>query len=157
VPSSSPQKRQPCLQQRKALFKELQGNNCYIACPLVIEKHGQCFSVDFRCRPKKDSGKASRFHGQKRTLELRYSKSRVRRDRCIWISFQVETLAKKYDAKYKSTGETASRFQQEEALFKELQDKKLELFNAVAALEAGADPSMRVQVRRVNQRFREGF
>lgn len=69
----------------------------------------------------------------------------------------METLAKKYDAKYKSTGETASRLQQEEALFKELQDKKLELFNAVAALEAGADPSTRVQVRQFNQRFRERF
>jgi hypothetical protein len=38
--------------------------------------------------------------------------------------FQVETLAKKYDAKYRSTGKTASHLQQEEALFKELQDKK---------------------------------
>ncbi|CAK9137036.1 unnamed protein product [Ilex paraguariensis] len=48
---------------------------------------------------------------------------------------EVETLAKKYEEKYKQAGDVASKLTIEEATFRDIQDKKMELYRAIAKME----------------------
>ncbi|KAF3779520.1 EH domain-containing protein 2 [Nymphaea thermarum] len=50
---------------------------------------------------------------------------------------EVESLAKKYEEKYKHTGDVASKLTVEEATFREIQEKKLEIYRAIVKMEQG--------------------
>lgn len=48
---------------------------------------------------------------------------------------EVDTLAKKYEDKYKQSGDVASKLTIEEATFRDIQEKKMELYRAIVKLE----------------------
>ncbi|KAG9144309.1 hypothetical protein Leryth_016960 [Lithospermum erythrorhizon] len=48
---------------------------------------------------------------------------------------EVETLSKKYEQKYKQSGDVASKLTIEEATFRDIQDKKMELYRAIVKLD----------------------
>ncbi|KAF2291685.1 hypothetical protein GH714_028116 [Hevea brasiliensis] len=48
---------------------------------------------------------------------------------------EVEALAKKYEEKYKQTGDVASKLTIEEATFRDIQEKKMELYRAIVKME----------------------
>ncbi|GAA0164120.1 membrane traffic protein [Lithospermum erythrorhizon] len=48
---------------------------------------------------------------------------------------EVETLAKKYELKYKQSGDVASKLTIEESTFRDIQDKKMELYRAIVKLD----------------------
>ncbi|KAG6548689.1 hypothetical protein Mapa_009844 [Marchantia paleacea] len=52
---------------------------------------------------------------------------------------EMEALAKKYDERFKAAGEVNSRLQAEEAVFRDIQERKVELYNAIAKMEQGGD------------------
>ncbi|XP_038976399.1 epidermal growth factor receptor substrate 15-like [Phoenix dactylifera] len=60
---------------------------------------------------------------------------------------EVESLAKKYEEKYKQVGELASKLAVEEATFRDIQERKLELYNALVKMEQGGSADGLLQVR----------
>ncbi|XP_010537368.1 PREDICTED: epidermal growth factor receptor substrate 15-like 1 [Tarenaya hassleriana] len=50
---------------------------------------------------------------------------------------EVETLAKKYEEKYKQSGNVGSKLTIEEATFRDIQEKKMELYQAIVKFEEG--------------------
>ncbi|CAL1400046.1 unnamed protein product [Linum trigynum] len=50
---------------------------------------------------------------------------------------EVEALAKKYEEKYKQAGDVASRLTIEEATFRDIQEKKMEIYRAIVKIEEG--------------------
>ncbi|XAR73673.1 hypothetical protein NMG60_11007723 [Bertholletia excelsa] len=50
---------------------------------------------------------------------------------------EVELLAKKYEEKYKQSGDVASRLTIEEATFRDIQEKKMELYRSIVKFEHG--------------------
>ncbi|XP_050363615.1 uncharacterized protein LOC126782417 [Argentina anserina] len=48
---------------------------------------------------------------------------------------EAESLAKKYEEKYKQTGDVASKLTIEEATFRDLQEKKMDLYRAIVKME----------------------
>ncbi|XP_039021069.1 epidermal growth factor receptor substrate 15-like 1 [Hibiscus syriacus] len=50
---------------------------------------------------------------------------------------EVEALAKKYEEKYKLSGDVASRLTIEESTFRDIQEKKMELYQAIVKIEQG--------------------
>ncbi|KAK7848624.1 eh domain-containing protein 2 [Quercus suber] len=48
---------------------------------------------------------------------------------------EVESLAKKYEEKYKQSGDVASKLTIEEATFRDLQERKMELYQAIVKME----------------------
>ncbi|KAL6011966.1 hypothetical protein ACLOJK_002433 [Asimina triloba] len=59
----------------------------------------------------------------------------------------AELLAKKYEEKYKQVGETASKLTIEEATFRDMQERKMELHNAILNMEQGGSADGLLQVR----------
>ncbi|KDP43775.1 hypothetical protein JCGZ_22402 [Jatropha curcas] len=51
---------------------------------------------------------------------------------------EAESLAKKYEEKYRQTGDVASKLTIEEATFRDLQEKKMELYRSIVKMEEGA-------------------
>ncbi|KAM1345452.1 hypothetical protein ACFX15_034192 [Malus domestica] len=66
---------------------------------------------------------------------------RASADRC-----EAESLAKKYEEKYKQAGDVAAKLTIEEATFRDLQEKKMELNRAVVKMdrEGDADAHFRI-------------
>eukprot|EP00262_Sarcandra_glabra_P009990 TRINITY_DN2483_c0_g1_i1.p1 TRINITY_DN2483_c0_g1~~TRINITY_DN2483_c0_g1_i1.p1 ORF type:complete len:1057 (-),score=232.20 TRINITY_DN2483_c0_g1_i1:85-3255(-) len=60
---------------------------------------------------------------------------------------EAESLAKKYEEKYKQVGEIASKLTVEEATFRDIQERKLELHNAIIKMEQGGSVDGLLQVR----------
>ncbi|XP_008812780.2 epidermal growth factor receptor substrate 15-like isoform X2 [Phoenix dactylifera] len=60
---------------------------------------------------------------------------------------EVESLAKKYEEKYKQVGELASKLAVEEATFRDIQERKLELYHALVKMEQGGSADGLLQVR----------
>ncbi|KAK1290568.1 hypothetical protein QJS10_CPB18g00695 [Acorus calamus] len=60
---------------------------------------------------------------------------------------EAETLAKKYEEKYKQVGDVASKLTVEEATFRDIQERKLELYNAIIKMEQGGSADGLLQVR----------
>lgn len=50
---------------------------------------------------------------------------------------EVKSLGKKYEDKYRQVGDVASRLTLDEATFRDIQEKKMELYNAIAKMEQG--------------------
>ncbi|GLT82518.1 hypothetical protein SLE2022_008830 [Rubroshorea leprosula] len=50
---------------------------------------------------------------------------------------EVEALARKYEEKYRQTGDVASRLTLEEATFRDIQEGKMELYQAIVKFESG--------------------
>ncbi|RDX66235.1 hypothetical protein CR513_55018, partial [Mucuna pruriens] len=48
---------------------------------------------------------------------------------------EVEILAKKYEDKYKQVGDLSSKLTTEEATFRDIQEKKIELYQAIVKME----------------------
>ncbi|XP_028547561.1 uncharacterized protein LOC114578514 [Dendrobium catenatum] len=53
-----------------------------------------------------------------------------------WWS-QVELLAKKYEEKYMQTGDVTSKLTLDQSLFRDIQERKMELYNAIVKMEQG--------------------
>lgn len=70
---------------------------------------------------------------------------------------EVEILAKKYEEKYKQVGEIASKLTVEEATFRDVQERKLELCNAMVKMEQGgsADGLLQVRADRIQSHLEE--
>ncbi|KAG9442569.1 hypothetical protein H6P81_018423 [Aristolochia fimbriata] len=60
---------------------------------------------------------------------------------------EVESLAKKYEEKYKQVGDVASKLTVEEATFRDVQERKMELYNAIVKMEQGGSVDGLLQVR----------
>ncbi|XP_073000606.1 uncharacterized protein [Typha latifolia] len=60
---------------------------------------------------------------------------------------EVESLGKKYEEKYKQVGEVASKLAVEEATFRHVQERKVELQNAIVKMEQGGSADGLLQVR----------
>uniref|UniRef100_A0A1D1Y914 Putative calcium-binding protein C800.10c n=1 Tax=Anthurium amnicola TaxID=1678845 RepID=A0A1D1Y914_9ARAE len=60
---------------------------------------------------------------------------------------EVELLAKKYEEKYKQVADVASKLTIEEATFRDIQERKLELHNAIVKMEEGGSADGLLQVR----------
>ncbi|GLJ06911.1 hypothetical protein SUGI_0052270 [Cryptomeria japonica] len=60
---------------------------------------------------------------------------------------EVESMSKKYEEKYKQAGESSSRLASEEAAFRDLQQRKMELYNAIVRMEQGGNADSLLQVR----------
>ncbi|CAL9045379.1 uncharacterized protein LOC103985773 [Musa acuminata AAA Group] len=70
---------------------------------------------------------------------------------------EVELLAKKYEEKYKQVGEIASKLAIEEAKYRDIQERKMELHNATIKMEQGgsADGLLQVRVDRIQSDLEE--
>ncbi|KAL7588789.1 hypothetical protein Lser_V15G39732 [Lactuca serriola] len=53
---------------------------------------------------------------------------------------EVESLSKKYEDKYKQSGDVASKLSIEEATFRDIQEKKMELYRAIVKLDQDGKP-----------------
>ncbi|KAK3023418.1 hypothetical protein RJ639_042806 [Escallonia herrerae] len=63
---------------------------------------------------------------------------------------EVETLAKKYEEKYKQVGDVASKLTIEEATFRDIQEKKMDLYKAIVKLEQdGGTDGIQARVDRI--------
>lgn len=60
---------------------------------------------------------------------------------------EVESLAKKYEEKYKQVGDLASKLTIEEATFRDIQERKMELYQAIVKMEQGGSADGILQVR----------
>ncbi|KAL5979138.1 hypothetical protein ACLOJK_019035 [Asimina triloba] len=60
---------------------------------------------------------------------------------------EVESLAKKYEEKYRQTGDVASKLTIEEATFRDIQKTKMEIYNAIVRMEQGKTADGVLQVR----------
>ncbi|KAF5207708.1 Calcium-binding ef hand family protein [Thalictrum thalictroides] len=68
-------------------------------------------------------------------------------ERAIADKREAESLAKKYDEKYKQVGDIASKLTIEEATFRDIQERKMELYNAIVKIEQGGSADGILQVR----------
>lgn len=70
---------------------------------------------------------------------------------------EVESLARKYEDKYKQSGDVASKLTLDEATFRDIQERKLELYNAIVKMEQGgtADGALQNRVDRIQSDFEE--
>ncbi|ONK64215.1 uncharacterized protein A4U43_C07F23330 [Asparagus officinalis] len=70
---------------------------------------------------------------------------------------EVESLARKYEDKYKNVGDVASKLTLDEATFRDIQDKKLELYNAIVKMEQGgtADGVLQDRVDKIQSDLEE--
>ncbi|GAV81555.1 efhand_3 domain-containing protein/EF_hand_3 domain-containing protein [Cephalotus follicularis] len=61
---------------------------------------------------------------------------------------EVEILARKYEEKYRQTGDVASKLTIEEATFRDIQERKMELYQAIVKMEQGdtADGALKERV-----------
>lgn len=60
---------------------------------------------------------------------------------------EVESLSKRYEEKLKQAGESSARMASEEAAFRDIQERKLELYNAIVRMEQGGNADSLLQVR----------
>ncbi|KAM0946949.1 putative EH domain, EF-hand domain, EF-hand domain pair, EF-Hand 1, calcium-binding protein [Dioscorea sansibarensis] len=60
---------------------------------------------------------------------------------------EVESLGKKYEEKYKQVGDVASKLTVEEARYRDIQERKMELHNAIIKVEQGGSADGLLQVR----------
>eukprot|EP00250_Pteridium_aquilinum_P014854 c22237_g1_i1 orf=56-3061(+) len=60
---------------------------------------------------------------------------------------EVEAMAKRYDEKYKQAGESQARLLADEAAFRDVQERRLELYSALQRMEQGGDLNAFLQVR----------
>ncbi|XP_010270492.1 PREDICTED: epidermal growth factor receptor substrate 15-like [Nelumbo nucifera] len=60
---------------------------------------------------------------------------------------EVESLAKKYEEKYKQVGDVASKLTIEQATFRDIQERKMELYQAIVKMEQGGSADGILQVR----------
>ncbi|KAM1145229.1 hypothetical protein ACFX2I_037189 [Malus domestica] len=68
-------------------------------------------------------------------------------ERAIADKREAELLAKKYEEKYKQVAEIASKLTIEEATFREVQERKMELHQAIVKMEQGGSADGILQVR----------
>eukprot|EP00252_Welwitschia_mirabilis_P016443 TRINITY_DN3627_c0_g3_i1.p1 TRINITY_DN3627_c0_g3~~TRINITY_DN3627_c0_g3_i1.p1 ORF type:complete len:1049 (+),score=297.10 TRINITY_DN3627_c0_g3_i1:362-3508(+) len=70
---------------------------------------------------------------------------------------EVEAMAKKYEDKYKQSGESNSRLASEEAAFKDIQERKIELYNAILRMEqtGKADGLLQTKADRIQKDLEE--
>ncbi|XWS26023.1 hypothetical protein CRYUN_Cryun27aG0118100 [Craigia yunnanensis] len=78
-------------------------------------------------------------------------------ERAIADKREAEILAKKYEEKYKQVAEIASKLTIEEAKFREIQERRTELHQAIANMEQGgsADGILQVRADRIQSDFEE--
>uniref|UniRef100_A0A804PDS2 Calcium-binding EF hand family protein n=1 Tax=Zea mays TaxID=4577 RepID=A0A804PDS2_MAIZE len=60
---------------------------------------------------------------------------------------EVQSLSAKYDERCKKVGDVASKLTMDEATFREIQEKKLEIYNAIVKLQKGDDSDEKFQER----------
>lgn len=70
---------------------------------------------------------------------------------------EVESLARKYEDRYKQSGDVASKLTLDEATFRDIQERKLELYNAIVKMEQGgtADSVLQDRVDRIQSDLEE--
>lgn len=69
---------------------------------------------------------------------------------------EVDLLSKKYEEKYKQSGDVASKLTIEEATFRDIQEKKMELYRAIVKLEQDGKPDeLQARVDRIQAELEE--
>ncbi|KAJ6919170.1 hypothetical protein NC651_013204 [Populus alba x Populus x berolinensis] len=70
---------------------------------------------------------------------------------------EVETLGKKYEEKYKQSGDVASKLTIEEATFRDIQEKKMDLYRAIVKMEEGgaADGVLKERAENIQSNLEE--
>ncbi|KAF2312510.1 hypothetical protein GH714_034914 [Hevea brasiliensis] len=70
---------------------------------------------------------------------------------------EVEAFAKKYEEKYKQSGDVASKLSIEEATFRDIQEKKMELYRAIVKMEQGgtADDAFKERAENIQSSLEE--
>ncbi|KAL5562330.1 hypothetical protein UlMin_032077 [Ulmus minor] len=78
-------------------------------------------------------------------------------ERTIADKREAESLAKKYEEKYKQTGDVASKLTIEEATFRDIQEKKMELYQAIVKMEkdGSADGVLQERAERIQSELDE--
>ncbi|KAL7612967.1 hypothetical protein Lser_V15G07089 [Lactuca serriola] len=77
-------------------------------------------------------------------------------ERVISDRKEVESLSKKYEDKYKQAGDVASKLTIEEATFRDIQEKKMEIYRAIVKLDQGGKPDdIQVLVDRIQSDLEE--
>ncbi|CAN0873741.1 hypothetical protein LINGRAHAP2_LOCUS10457 [Linum grandiflorum] len=70
---------------------------------------------------------------------------------------EVDALAKKYEEKYKQAGDVASKLTIEEATFRDIQEKKMEMYRAIVKMDEGetADGALKERAERIHSSLEE--
>lgn len=69
---------------------------------------------------------------------------------------EVEVLAKKYEEKYRQAGDVASKLTIEEATFRDIQEKKMEMYQAIVKMEQdGSDENLQARADRIQSSLDE--
>eukprot|EP00257_Ricinus_communis_P026166 XP_025013580.1 epidermal growth factor receptor substrate 15-like 1 isoform X2 [Ricinus communis] len=78
-------------------------------------------------------------------------------ERVIADKREVEALAKKYEEKYKQSGDVASKLTIEEATFRDIQERKMDLYRAIVKMEEGgtADGVLKERADRIQSSLEE--
>ncbi|GAB4838669.1 hypothetical protein Ancab_028213 [Ancistrocladus abbreviatus] len=77
---------------------------------------------------------------------------RAAADKC-----EVESLAKKYEEKYREVGDVASKLTIEEATFRDIQERKMELYQTIVKMEqeSNTDDSLQVRADRIQSNLEQ--
>ncbi|CAN1170205.1 hypothetical protein LINPERHAP2_LOCUS28862 [Linum perenne] len=70
---------------------------------------------------------------------------------------EVDALAKKYEEKYKQAGDVASKLTIEEATFRDIQEKKMEIYRGIVKMDEGdtADGAIKERAERIHSSLEE--
>ncbi|XP_074313030.1 uncharacterized protein LOC141648358 [Silene latifolia] len=77
-------------------------------------------------------------------------------ERAVADKREVESLAKKYEEKYLQAGDVASKLTIEEATFRDIQERKMEMYQAIVKMEQdGSDETLQVRADRIQGNLEE--
>ncbi|KAH9608374.1 hypothetical protein KSS87_012601 [Heliosperma pusillum] len=77
-------------------------------------------------------------------------------ERAVADKREVESLAKKYEEKYLQAGDVASKLTIEEATFRDIQERKMEMYQAIVKMEQdGGDETLQVRADRIQGNLEE--
>ncbi|KAL8549990.1 hypothetical protein ACS0TY_008712 [Phlomoides rotata] len=76
-------------------------------------------------------------------------------ERVVADKREAESLAKKYEEKYKQTGDVASKLTIQEATFRDIQEKKMELYRSIVKLEQENADGVQDRVNQIQSELEE--
>ncbi|CAA0813439.1 Calcium-binding EF hand family protein [Striga hermonthica] len=99
------------------------------------------------------------FHAKMQELILYKSRCDNRlneiSERVVADKREAESLANKYEEKYKQAGDVASKLTIEEATFRDIQEKKMELYRAIIKLDQDDAPGTQDRINQIQSELEE--
>ncbi|CAH8306058.1 unnamed protein product [Eruca vesicaria subsp. sativa] len=149
VQATQPKRKMPELEKHLVdqLSKEEQDalNSKFEEATAIDKKAFSCFSLilvdDLEKEIADSKQKIEFFHAKMQELVLYKSRCDNRyneiTERVSGDKRELDSLAKKYEEKYKKSGNVGSKLTIEEATFRDIQEKKMELYQAIVKFEEG--------------------